>query len=140
MVAVNSIPVGGYELDDAIVRFIQQREKLLVGQEQAETLKLAIGSATAQAYSTETADVAGRDLVTGLLRRVTVDAGQIREAISRPLAQIVAAVKDLLERTPAELSSDLADRGLIPHRPSRVRAYADFQAFRPIITPSRIDA
>jgi rod shape-determining protein MreB len=113
MVAVNSIPVGGYELDDAIVRFIQQREKLLVGQEQAETLKLAIGSATAQADSTETADVAGRDLVTGLLRRVTVDAGQIREAISRPLAQIVAAVKDLLERTPAELSSDLADRGLM---------------------------
>jgi rod shape-determining protein MreB len=113
MVAVNSIPVGGYELDDAIVRFIQQREKLLVGQEQAETLKLALGSATAQTDLAGTADVAGRDLVTGLLRRVPVDAGQVREAISRPLAQIVAAVKDLLERTPAELSSDLADRGVM---------------------------
>jgi rod shape-determining protein MreB len=112
MVAVQSIPVGGYELDDAIVRSIQQRDKLLIGQEQAEALKIEIGSAVAGAERRPTGEVAGRDLVAGLLRRVAVDAGQVREALARPLAQIVAAVKDLLERTPAELSADIADRGL----------------------------
>jgi rod shape-determining protein MreB len=112
MVAVHSIPVGGYELDDAIVRSIQQREKLLIGQEQAEALKIEIGSAVAGAERAPSGAVAGRDLVAGLLRRVAIDAEQVRDALARPLAQIVAAVKDLLERTPAELSSDIADRGL----------------------------
>jgi rod shape-determining protein MreB and related proteins len=56
--------------------------------------------------------VAGRDLVAGLLWRVAIDAGQVREALGRKLAHIVAPVKDLLERTPAELSSDITDRGL----------------------------
>jgi rod shape-determining protein MreB len=112
MVAVNSIPTGGYELDDAIVRSIQQREKLLIGQEQAETLKITIGSAVARSEPAPAADVAGRDLVTGLLRRAAIEASEVRDAIRRPLTQIVGAVKELLERTPAELSSDLADRGV----------------------------
>ena len=60
-----------------------------------------------------TAEVAGRDLSTGMLRRTTVHAEQVRGALAHPLAQIVAAVKDLLERTPPELSSDVADRGLM---------------------------
>src|SRR3954454_5306147 len=50
--------------------------------------------------------------MSGLLRRTTVGADAVREALARPLAQIVAAVKDLTERTTAELSSDLATRGL----------------------------
>jgi rod shape-determining protein MreB len=112
MVAVHSIPVGGYELDDAIVRAIQQREKLLIGQEQAETLKIAIGSALPQAAKAQVGDVAGRDLVSGLLRRTAVDAGVVHEAFARPLGLVIEAVKDLLERTPAELSSDIAARGL----------------------------
>jgi rod shape-determining protein MreB and related proteins len=112
MVVSHSIRVGGYELDDAIVRMIQEREKLLIGQEQAEALKLSIGSAIPGAEEALEGQVAGRDLVTGLLRRATIDATEVREALARPLAQIVDAVKDLLERTPEELFSDITDRGL----------------------------
>jgi rod shape-determining protein MreB len=112
MVVSHSIRVGGYELDEAIVRLLQSREKLLIGQEQAETLKLAIGSATSGAEEAISGEVAGRDLVTGLLRRASVSAAHVREALARPLAQIVNAVKELLERTPAELSSDIAARGM----------------------------
>jgi rod shape-determining protein MreB len=111
-VAAHSIRVGGYELDDAIVRYVQDREKLLIGQEQAETLKLEIGSALPTSLVPAAGEVAGRDLVTGLLRRTVVEADQVRAAIARPLAHIVDAVRDVLERTPAELSSDIADRGL----------------------------
>ena len=113
IVVEHSIRVGGYELDDAIVRFLQEREKLLIGQEQAEALKIEIGSAVARADVPDTAEVAGRDLVTGLLRRASVDADGVRAALERPLAQIVNAVKDLLDRTPPELSSDIADRGVM---------------------------
>jgi rod shape-determining protein MreB and related proteins len=112
MVVSHSIRVGGYELDDAIVRDIQDRQKLLIGQEQAEALKLAIGTAIEGAGDTATGEVAGRDLVTGLLRRTEIDSTQVREALARPLAHIVDAVKDLLEQTPEELFSDISDHGL----------------------------
>jgi rod shape-determining protein MreB len=112
LAVVNSIKVGGYQMDDSIVRAIQQRERLLIGQEQAEGLKIEIGSATASADVKEDAEVAGRDLTTGLLRRTSVTAAQTRDALQRPLEQIVAAVKDLLDQTPAELSADVIDAGI----------------------------
>jgi rod shape-determining protein MreB len=113
MVVSHSLRVGGYELDEAIVRAVQERERLLIGQEQAEALKLAIGGARRPASSGVTADVAGRDLVTGLLRRAPIDAVHVYEALVRPLSQIVEAVIDLLERTPEELAADISERGLM---------------------------
>jgi rod shape-determining protein MreB len=112
LAVAHSIRVGGYDLDDAIVRLLQDEEHLLIGQEQAEALKLEIGAALIGSDGPEASEVAGRDLVTGLLRRAPVTAAQVQRALQRPLAQIVEAVKLLLERTPPELSSDLASRGL----------------------------
>jgi rod shape-determining protein MreB len=113
LAVVHSIRVGGYQMDDAIVRSIQQRERLLVGQEQAESLKIEIGSATIDAeIGEEHAEIAGRDLTTGLLRRSLISAAQVRDALERPLELIVAATRDVLERTPAELSADLVGPGI----------------------------
>jgi rod shape-determining protein MreB and related proteins len=111
MVVAHSLRVGGYELDDAIVRHLQQDHKLLIGQEQAEEVKISIGSAVPAENGEET-EVAGRDLLTGLLRRATLTAAEVHQALQRPLAQIVEAVKDTLERTPPELAADLGTRGL----------------------------
>ncbi len=113
MVVSRSLRVGGYELDDALVRHCQQDLKLLVGSQQAERVKIEIGSATPQPGEEERrADVAGRDLTTGLLRRATLDAREVRDAMARPIAQIVEAVKDTLEQTPPELSADLSELGI----------------------------
>ncbi len=113
LVVAHSIRVGGYELDDAIVRAVQQDEQLLIGQEQAEQLKIEIGTAIAGLATVVSSEVAGRDLGTGLLRRASFDAERVRSALERPLAQIVDAITDLLERTPPELSADIADRGIM---------------------------
>jgi rod shape-determining protein MreB len=113
LVVAHSLQIGGYELDDAIVRTVQQDEHLLIGQEQAERLKLEAGHALAGFEQVTSAEVAGRDLQSGLLRRARVDAARIRGALERPLAQIVVAIKDLLERTPPELSADIAHGGLM---------------------------
>jgi rod shape-determining protein MreB and related proteins len=112
MVVSSSLQVGGYDFDDAIVRTLQQQHRLLVGQEQAESVKIEIGSALDTVPDAGTAEIAGRDLVTGALRRVSVGSGEIRRALARPVEQVVTSVKDLLERTPAELSADVAARGL----------------------------
>jgi rod shape-determining protein MreB len=113
LVVSHSIRVGGYDLDEAIIRLLQEEERLLIGLEQAEAVKIEIGAAIPRTNAPPTAEVAGRDLSTGLLRRATVTSAQVQRALQRPLAQIVEAVKLLLERTPPELSSDVADRGLM---------------------------
>jgi rod shape-determining protein MreB len=113
LVVSHSIRVGGYELDEAIVRVVLDQHRLSIGQEQAEKLKLEIGSAVAGVDVPESGEVAGRDANTRLLRRATIDTALVRHALARPLAQILEGVKSVLERTPPELSSDIADRGLM---------------------------
>ena len=111
MAVSGSVQVGGYDFDDAIVRLLQNHFKLLVGQEQAEQVKIEIGSAL-EGEVVGSSEIAGRDLVTGMLRRIGVHADDVRRALERPLAQIIDAVKDLLERTPPQLASDIATRGV----------------------------
>ena len=112
MVVWESIRVGGYEMDDAIVDYVKSMHKLLIGQETAEVAKIEIGSVSPDDDGAETT-VAGRDLVTGLLRRVTVSGADMRRALEGPVGRIVAAVKDTLERTPPELAADLGERGIV---------------------------
>ncbi|HZU20934.1 MAG TPA: rod shape-determining protein [Gaiellaceae bacterium] len=112
MVVATSLRTGGYDLDDAIVKLLQDEHRLLVGQEQAEVVKIEIGAATATAAGDAATDIAGRDLATGLLRRATVTAAEVQRALARPLTQIVEAVELLLEQTPPQLAADIADRGL----------------------------
>jgi rod shape-determining protein MreB and related proteins len=112
LVVSHSIRVGGYELDEAIVRAVQHHERLQIGQEQAEALKIEVGAAVPGVPTPLTGDVAGRDITTGLLRRASFDAEHVRQALEQPLTQIMDALKNLLEQTPAELSADIAERGL----------------------------
>jgi rod shape-determining protein MreB len=113
MVVWESIRVGGYEMDDAIVDHVKNAHKLLIGQETAETAKIAVGSAGPVEEELEDTQVAGRDLVSGLLRRVTIGADDVRHALEPPVARIVTAVRDTLERTPPELAADLGERGIV---------------------------
>ena len=113
MVVSHSVRVGGYDLDEAIIKYLQDTRRLLVGQEQAEAIKIEIGAALAGADVPATGEIAGRDLTTGLMRRTTVEATAVRHALERPLGLIVDAVKQVLERTPPQLSADLAERGLM---------------------------
>jgi rod shape-determining protein MreB len=113
MVVWESIRVGGYEMDEAIVDYVKGAHNLLIGLETAESAKIAIGSAWDVEDAPTQTDVAGRDLITGLLRRVTIGAPEVRRALEQPVARVVTAVKDTLERTPPELAADLGVRGIV---------------------------
>jgi rod shape-determining protein MreB and related proteins len=112
IVVARSLRVGGYEMDEAIVRYVRDHHKLLIGQESAEQAKIEVGSATDVAGIMAT-EVSGRDLLTGGLRRSRLTAEEAREALRRPLAQIVETVKETLEATPPELAADIAHRGIV---------------------------
>jgi rod shape-determining protein MreB and related proteins len=113
MVVWESIRVGGYEMDEAIVDHVKNVHKLLIGLETAEAAKIAIGSALEVDDAPAETQVAGRDLITGLLRRVTIGSDDVRRALEQPVARVVTAVKDTLERTPPELAADLGVRGIV---------------------------
>jgi len=112
IVVWESVRVGGYELDDALVRHVDARSNLLIGSETAETAKIAAGSAWPLPEKLET-EVAGRDRITGLLRRKTIDSDEVRAAIAQPLETISETVRRTLEATPPELAADVASRGIV---------------------------
>jgi rod shape-determining protein MreB and related proteins len=112
MVVWQSVRMGGYEMDEAIMDYTKKTYGLLIGQERAEEVKIEIGAAW-EPPPGRTAEVAGRDQLTGLLRRIPLDSEEVRSALEAPVARIVDAVKETLERTPPELSADVVSRGIV---------------------------
>jgi len=114
VVAGKSIRVAGDEIDEAIVTFMHHERSLAIGVPTAERIKMEIGSAYSSDGDDERVSVAaGRDLLTGLPRSFEVSAAEIREAIAEPMGGIVDAVRQTLEGTPAELTSDIMARGIV---------------------------
>ncbi len=111
IVVSESIRVGGDEQDDAITAYCKHEHKLLIGQQTAEEVKLEIGSASLLPEEVTT-EIRGRDMVTGLPKTVMLSSSEVRGALEEPINQIVAAVKETLDRTPPELAGDIMDRGI----------------------------
>ena len=57
--------------------------------------------------------IKGRNLAQGLPRSFSLNSNEILEALQEPLAGIIEAVKTALEKTPPELASDVAERGVV---------------------------
>jgi len=112
IVVSRSVRIGGDKMDEAIVQYIKKKYNLLVGERTAEEIKISIGTAM-KVENPDKMEIRGRDLVTGLPKTLTIDANQIQEALSEPVAGIIDAVRGTLERTPPELSSDIMDRGIV---------------------------
>jgi len=112
MVVAHSIRVGGNRIDDAIAAFVKRRYNLLIGERTAEEVKIGIGSALPPKEPL-TMEVRGRDLVSGLPKNITLSSNDVAEAIQEPLAQIVGAVRGVLEQTPPELAADIYDKGIV---------------------------
>ena len=112
IVVSQSVRVAGDKLDDTIAAYIRRRHNLAIGERMAEEVKKEIGSAM-QLDDELKCEVRGRDQVTGLPRTIVVTSTEIAQAISDPIAQILATVKSVLERTPPELASDVIDQGIV---------------------------
>jgi rod shape-determining protein MreB len=112
MVVSKSVDVAGDEMDESIGQYFRRKYNLLVGETTAEDVKIRIGSAFPLAEE-QTLEVKGRDQVTGLPKTITAVSEEVRQALSEPLKHIVDIVRSTLEETPAELSADLVDRGIV---------------------------
>ncbi|MFC7365768.1 MULTISPECIES: rod shape-determining protein [Bhargavaea] len=112
IVTSQSVKIGGYTFDADILQYIKKHEQLLIGERTAELIKQEIGTALPGAEK-KTIDIRGRDLVSGLPRAVTVDSDKVAGAIRESVMAIVQGARNVLEKTPPELSADIIDRGII---------------------------
>ena len=112
MVVTNSIDVAGDEMDDCIVQFFRRKHNLVIGETTAEEVKIQIGSVF-PLKEEKTIEVKGRDQAKGLPKTILVTSEEIRQALMEPVQLIVDVIKQVLEATPPELSSDLVDRGMV---------------------------
>lgn len=114
IVFCRSIRVGGDEMDSAIVQYVKRKYNLLIGERTAESIKINIGCALLNATTKDqSVEVKGRDLVTGVPKTIVLTSPEVNEALLETIASIVNVVRELLENTPPELSSDLVDNGIV---------------------------
>ena len=112
IVASQSVRVAGDELDEAIIQYIKKEYSLALGERTSEEVKITLGSAW-PLQEELTAEIRGRDLVTGLPKTILTSTEEIREAIEEPVQAIVDAVKVTLDKTPPELAADIMEQGIM---------------------------
>jgi len=107
-----SVRVAGDDFDEAIVDHMRNVHGLIIGEQSAERVKIEIGSAGPLAQELEM-EVRGRDTVTGMPRKATINSVEIRQALTPPVSAIIKACKDTLEQAAPELAADLVNNGIV---------------------------
>ena len=112
IVLSHSLRIAGDELDEDIINYIKREENLIIGQTQAEQVKMQIGSAM-PLMTQMNMELKGRDLSTGLPKTIIINSQQILSAMSESIEKIVEIVKNTLEKTPPELVADIMQQGIV---------------------------
>ncbi len=122
VVVHKSARVAGNKLDEAIAVYLKKKYNLIIGERMAEAIKMTIGDALPQKIDGKSEklekevkkmEVRGRDAIAGLPRMLELTSVEVTEAMTPILAQIIAAVKAVLEETPPELAADIIDKGIV---------------------------
>jgi rod shape-determining protein MreB len=111
IVISRSLRVAGDELDQDIIEYVRSKYNLFIGEQMAEKVKIAIGSAY-PLKEEKVVDVRGRNLITGLPEAIEISSVEIREALASSIQVIVDTIKDALDESPPEILSDLMDNGI----------------------------
>jgi len=112
IVTSQSIKMAGDKFDMEILNYVKKEYKLLIGERTAEDIKIQVATVFPGARN-ESIDIRGRDMMSGLPRTITIYSDEIEKALRESIYVIVQAAKNVLEKTPPELSADIIDRGVI---------------------------
>ncbi|HLI29375.1 MAG TPA: rod shape-determining protein [Chloroflexota bacterium] len=103
---------GGERLDALIAAHVKREHRLLIGRSTAEEIKVRLASAV-RLPEDVTLEVKGLDATTALPRTIQLSSWEITDALREGLQAIVDTVRTVLEQTPPELASDIADKGIL---------------------------
>ena len=112
VVVRKSIKIAGDKFDEAIIKYVRNKHKIMIGEKTAEDVKIKVGSAFKDSRNLFTT-MKGRNLITGLPDEVEISTEEVREALAEPVSVIVEGVKSILEKTPPELAADIIEKGIL---------------------------
>ena len=111
LVVSQNLRVAGDHLNSAIMSYIRDQFKVIVGEKTAEDAKIALAS-IAHSDAGKELVARGRDAVSGLPREVVITDVDVRDAVAGQVDSIVETVKSVLEETPPEVLADIMQRGI----------------------------
>jgi rod shape-determining protein MreB len=112
IVSADAVRIAGNELDEAIATYVRKKYGLIIGQRTAAEAKIRIGAAVPQDED-RSIELQGQDQVTSLPRTVVLTTHELVDAMQETLHLMLGAVRNVLERTPPELASDIIDKGMV---------------------------
>lgn len=112
VVSSNTVKVAGDRMDEDIIQYVRKHYNVLIGERTAENIKKQIGYALVP-HKSETMEIRGRDIMTGLPKTVTLSSTEIQETLKESLLAILECIRATLENCPAELSGDIVDQGVV---------------------------
>lgn len=112
IVSSSSIKTAGNTLDQDIIKYIKEKYKLLIGEQTAEDIKINFANVYKPSKK-EKLEIKGRDLITGLPKAMEINQEETKTAMTEGLNKIVKECKNVLEKTPPELSADIVEKGVI---------------------------
>jgi rod shape-determining protein MreB len=113
IVASRSIKIAGDEMDEAIIRYVKKAYNFIIGERTAEEIKIAIGNADPDSDHPESMEVKGWEVFSGRPKIFSLDAMEVRDAISDQLAAVLETIRLVLDKTPQELAAGVIDHGVV---------------------------
>lgn len=112
IVVRSSLKVAGDSFDEAIIKYIRNNYKLMIGERTAEELKIKVGSAMSDLRK-ESMPIKGRNMITGLPDEIIISTAEVTEAVADCVSQIANSLHSVLEKTPPELAADIMEDGIL---------------------------
>jgi len=111
IVSLKAVRVGSFDFDAAIQTYIRKEHGIAIGEQTAEKIKIAMGSAfpTDEEFR---AEVRGRELMSGLPKTVVLEPEEIRGALEEPITTIIDSIVACLGEAPPDLAQDLIVNGI----------------------------
>jgi len=107
------VKIGGDRMDEVILAYIKRKYNLMIGERTAEQIKIKIGSAYQVDNKETEMEIKGRDMVSGIPKRIIIKEDEIRDALREPIDIILDTIKVALENTPPEVAADIVDKGIV---------------------------
>jgi rod shape-determining protein MreB and related proteins len=114
VVQARSLRVAGNAMDEAVMRYVRRQHGLVIGESNAERIKIEAGTALAQPNGRQVEiHIKGRDLKQGRLKTVVLGPQDMAQALSGAVGEMAEFIQRALEDLPPKIADDVMGRGIV---------------------------
>ena len=108
VVQARSLRVAGNAIDDAIMRYVRRKHRLVVGEASAERIKMEAGTALAAPNGRQVEiHIKGRDLREGRLKTAVLTQVDMADALAHPVGEIAEFIERAIEDLPPHVAAEV---------------------------------